>query len=89
MKYVVILAAVLLVGCDGGKTTTDGYIKPRHPTDTAPMDYDCTAEQMARVQNESTWCDKNTGYFRSFCYGSAIIRNCVKKRDFSEWDKVK
>ena len=90
MKYIIALTAFcLLAACDGGTTDKNGYHKNHHPTELAPMEYDCTADQMKRVQEESTWCDKNTGYFRSYCYGSAIIRNCTKKRDFSDWQNTK
>jgi len=42
----------------------------------APQRYSCTVEQMARVEHETSWCSENTDYFKSWCYGSAIMRNC-------------
>lgn len=45
----------------------------------APKVYKCTKEQMERVEHETKWCDDNTDYFRSYCYGTAFIRNCTKE----------
>lgn len=45
----------------------------------APKEYNCTTDQMQKAQLEAEWCIKNTGYFASYCYGTAIIRNCTKK----------
>jgi len=63
-----ILVLFLCAGCDSVKSEWQ----------TAPLDYNCTTEQMIKAQNEAGWCQKNTDYFGAYCYGTAIIRNCKK-----------
>lgn len=45
----------------------------------APQLYTCTAEQSALVEKDTLFCDENTSFFSSYCYGTAIMRNCAKK----------
>lgn len=47
--------------------------------ETAPLDHVCTVAQMAKAQNEATWCITNTQWRSIHCYGASIIRNCTKK----------
>lgn len=65
-----LVFVVLLAGC--------AEPKPGPWTD-APLTHSCTKEQMEKAQVEAEWCNKNTSYFTTYCYGSAIIRNCVPK----------
>lgn len=46
----------------------------------APEEYTCTTEQMGKAQAEAKWCKGNTGYLDTYCYGTAIIRNCIKNK---------
>lgn len=42
----------------------------------APTEYNCTEEQMDKVQKETIFCNEKTGYVKTYCYGTAIMRNC-------------
>lgn len=42
-------------------------------------DFKCSVEQIKRVEKETEFCNKNTSYFGSYCYSSAMLRNCDKK----------
>lgn len=44
--------------------------------ESAPLTHVCTDQQMRKAEQEAAWCDENTSYFSTYCYGSAIIRNC-------------
>lgn len=66
--FLLLLLLLLCTGCDSQKREWQ----------TAPVDYTCTVEQMVKAQNEADWCVKNTGYYGTYCYGAAIIRNCEK-----------
>lgn len=78
-KIWISLLVLLVSGCyqDDG-TTKKIVIDPPADWQTAPKEYKCTVEQMDRVQKETQWCSDNTSYFKSYCYGSAFIRNCTK-----------
>jgi hypothetical protein len=67
MKYIFWFILLIISGCDSKIEWRD-----------APKEYKCTNEQMKKVEKESIWCTKNTDYFKEFCYGSAILRNCEK-----------
>ena len=71
MRYLIILF-LLTIGCNLDAP------QPEEDWRLAPKTYTCTKEQMDKVEHESEWCDNNTTYVQSFCYGSAIIRNCTK-----------
>lgn len=47
----------------------------------APLRYQCTVEQMARVETETRFCASETGYTSEQCYGTAMIRNCKRTID--------
>ena len=66
-----IIIFLLFVGCGA-----NDYIRPEWMN--APTIYKCTKIQMENVQQETKWCNENTGYLSSYCYGAAIIRNCTK-----------
>ncbi|MDP1931952.1 MAG: hypothetical protein Q8L60_10895 [Gammaproteobacteria bacterium] len=68
MKLILLVGfAAILSAC--------GEVK--HPAwKTAPMDYVCTSAQFSKVQIEADYCNATTGYFGSYCLGSAMIRNC-------------
>lgn len=70
-----ILAALLLVGCAGEAVP----VAAQSEWDAAPRTHVCTVEQMSRVERESKFCDDNTSFFSSYCYGTAIMRNCTKR----------
>lgn len=42
----------------------------------APYRHECTEDEIRRVHEETLFCAENTGYLNSYCYGSAIVRNC-------------
>ena len=50
----------------------------------APTQRVCTEQEMERVEHESAWCNKNTGYASTYCYGSAILRNCPATIEIKE-----
>jgi hypothetical protein len=66
----VALTCLLLSGCEPA---------PRADWELAPKRYACTVEQMKRVETETKFCNENTSYFETYCYGTAIMRNCAKK----------
>lgn len=69
MKFwFVLVIIVLLFGCD--KVGWEGV----------PARYVCTEQQMARVEKETVFCTQNTSFFKSYCYTSAIERNCTPKK---------
>lgn len=44
----------------------------------AARTHQCTETQMSKAQAEAEWCKKNTDYLSTYCYGTAIIRNCTR-----------
>jgi uncharacterized lipoprotein YajG len=77
MKYLIIIAALFLTACDVKERTVDNP-PPKPNWQNAATEYKCTADQMTKVQAEHVFCKENTSYFTSYCYNSAIIRNCAK-----------
>lgn len=77
MKRALLLLVVCLAGCDDFEQSMQP--PPPHEHELAPKQYVCTVEEMARVEKESLFCDENTSFYSSYCYGTAIIRNCTKK----------
>ncbi len=75
-----IACGFLLTGCDGGTIDKTGYHKVKEDWQSAPLHYRCTIEQMDKVHKEAAWCSENTSYLRTYCYGSAFIRNCTKRQ---------
>ena len=69
MYKLVILLSIVLAGCTP---------PPKEAWETAAVDHVCSESQMAKAQTEAKWCKENTSYFASYCYGSAILRNCSK-----------
>ena len=45
---------------------------------SAAKTHRCTEAQMSKAQAEADWCTKNTDYLSTYCYATAIIRNCVR-----------
>jgi hypothetical protein len=68
----ILLLAVVLVGCDGKTVETTPAWR------TAAHEYRCTKEQMELVHKQTAFCRENTNYFGDYCYGTAFIRNCTK-----------
>jgi len=68
MLLVIVFA---VAGCDNTEPV-------RKDWEAAPKEYRCTDEQMERVHQQTAWCDKNTSYLNTYCYGTAFIRNCTK-----------
>lgn len=64
MKYLLIIATLILSGCT----------KSIGPDISA---YNCTDKQMEKVQKETLFCKTYTSFMSSFCYSSAIKRNCA------------
>ena len=73
MKLTSIFLFLILAGC--------GINDPMPQTDwgSAPMARVCTEQQMAKVEKETTFCRDNGGYFSTYCYGAALVRNCPLK----------
>lgn len=76
MKLLILVIA-LLAGCD--KINHD-LNPPLDDWQVAPTQYVCTTEQMAKVETESKWCNANTSYRDTYCYGTAFIRNCTLRK---------
>ena len=74
MRTLVIVVAVLVAACD----SRPFQAQPQADWEKAPREYTCTTDQMQRVERETKWCDQNTSYLKTYCYGSAFIRNCTK-----------
>lgn len=70
--YLLVIFAGLLTGCEEAPSA-------RAMWQTAPETHECASEQMIKVQSESKWCSENTTYLSTYCYGAAILRNCVAK----------
>lgn len=45
----------------------------------APATHVCTTEQMKEVEAQTNFCISKTDYLSSYCYGTAILRNCQKR----------
>ena len=69
MKIIFLLIVIGLSGCDINEDWQ-----------SAAQNYKCTTEQMERVKSEAVWCKQHTDYFNTYCYGTAIIRNCEKMK---------
>ena len=61
---------------------------------SAAKTHRCTEAQMSKAQAEADWCKKNTDYLSTYCYGTAILRNCTRMTPNAnvtglalEWDK--
>lgn len=80
MKYIVIAIMLLLTACSEGAAQPE-QVKPRDRAawEDAMTDYRCTDEQQKRVESDTLFCKANTSYFSSYCFGSAIMRNCTPK----------
>lgn len=64
-RFGLLLLAVTLAGCADEPSWT-----------AAPRTHVCNADQMQRVQSEALWCNENTSYLSTYCYSTAILRNC-------------
>jgi len=74
-KFLLVASLLALTAC-----TEEGYvISPQPDYELAPRQYTCTAPEAARVHHESKFCNDNTSFFSSYCYGTAIMRICTKK----------
>lgn len=67
-----IFSLFLLCGCDME------FTYEQSDWETAPREHICTEEQMKKVMEETDFCNDNTSYFSTYCYGAAILRNCEK-----------
>lgn len=71
MKTMGILLAVLvlcmLFGC---------VDQPATPVSS----YQCATPEMQKVEAETRFCTKEAGYRDTYCYESAISRNCQPKK---------
>jgi len=79
MKYLIIIAALLMTACVDRKDTNTIEVSGKQPSwQNAATEYKCTSDQMNKVEIEHKFCKENTSFFSSYCYNSAIVRNCVK-----------
>lgn len=62
--FPLFLAMVFLAGCQ------------QPDWRSAPNTYKCTIDEIKRVQDEADWCNENTSFRSSYCYGAAIVRIC-------------
>lgn len=70
-SFCLYFAAVLLLGLAGCEERR----RDRH--ETAAEDCRCSPEEMARVERETVFCTEKGGFFSTYCYETALIRNCV------------
>lgn len=85
MKLIIAVIAICsLTACS--KPTERITLQAKNPVDTALTDYICTTDEMKRVESEALFCNKNTSYFTSYCYGSAIMRICKVKEGHNEYN---
>ena len=63
----IVILCLLLAGCES-------QVQQAIETRT------CTTEQMSKVQTEALWCNNNTDYLSTYCYGTAIMRNCEERK---------
>lgn len=68
MKIAGLLLCVAIAGCG----------QPAEWTEAASK-HACTDDQMKKAQQEALWCKENTTYLPTYCYSTAIMRNCTKK----------
>ena len=67
MKHTVIAVLVVIIsGC--GESKPEWY--------TAQERMRCTVVQFERVRIEADYCTATTGFFGSYCFGAALMRNC-------------
>lgn len=80
MKYFLIAMLLMLTACSEG-TAQPEQVKPRDRAawEDATTTYQCDDAQQKRVESDTLFCKENTSYFSSYCYGSAIMRNCTPK----------
>lgn len=79
MKYLLILSVLLLTACEYDQQRQEVIVHTPKPWEEAPTTYHCTDEQQKRVESDTLFCKQNTSYFSSYCFGSAIMRNCNPK----------
>lgn len=72
-KLLIVFSVIAIAGCNLFE-----YSVPEPAWRTAPREYFCTTEQMAKVEPEAQFCRRNTSYLGEVCYGEAIIRNCTR-----------
>ena len=80
MKYILLAMLMMLTACSEDPAHTD-HNKPRDRSawEDATVTHHCTDEQQRRVQSDTLFCKQNTSYFSSYCFSSAIMRNCNPK----------
>ncbi len=79
MKYVLILSVLMLTACEYDAQRQEIKVQPPKPWEEATTTHHCTDEQQRRVESDTLFCKQNTSYFSSYCFGSAIMRNCNPK----------
>lgn len=77
MKYFILIMCLSIISCS----------YERKDWEDASKYYKCTKEQMEKVEHEAKWCADNTGYVSTYCYGSAIMRNCERNIDIKKEDE--
>lgn len=76
-KLILCFVVLFFIGCEQHEMPS---------WDRAPLEYKCTDSEIDRVHKEAKFCDDQTGYYSTYCYGSAIMRNCTK---IEEAQKIK
>lgn len=75
---ITVAAGLLVLAVLLGKSCAQAPLKEELPNyNDALRTHTCTPEQMARVQEETTYCINETTFKSSYCYGTAIIRICT------------
>lgn len=83
MRAAALIAALMLTGCSVDEA-------PPHRADwqDAAATHACSVEQTKRVEADTRFCNENTSYFSSYCYGTAILRNCVARQPIAQAPEV-
>lgn len=78
-SIVLIFFIIFLFSCGEQSQQSKDYGEAKLDWQQAPKIYRCTENQIKRVHFETKWCNDNTDYINTYCYGMAFIRNCKKE----------
>jgi hypothetical protein len=71
MRCALITLAIILSGC------ADSSDHKKAVYGDALKTHRCTPEQFKSVEDETHFCVEETSYYSSYCFATAIMRNCT------------
>ena len=74
----IVIAIIMLVVIGFQKMDENDAKRAQADYIIAPKVHTCTEEQTTKVHTETLFCKENTNFFSTYCYGTAIMRNCTK-----------